>query len=331
MPCVGIIANPVSGKDIRRLVAHGSVFDNQEKVRIVRRLLTGLEAAGVSRVWYMPDEYAIVPRAVQGITTALDLAEMPIMAKGNQCDSIAAGQWVGQHEVDAVIVLGGDGTCRAVAKKNNGKTPMLPISTGTNNVFSYMIEATIGGIAAGLIATEKVPISAGVYRSCQLDVLLDGALVDMALVDVAVYNDRFIASRAVWDMEKVTQLFLTRCRPDSIGLSAVGGQLADVTPQEHRGLYLQLEDSAKQKVTAAIAPGLLRNVGVNHWHFMEVDESVNVEANRCVLALDGEREVSIKPDQSAMIRLSADGPLVIDIRKTMSYAQKNQIMVTTGG
>ena len=29
---VGIIANPASGKDIRRLVAHGSVFSNLEKV-----------------------------------------------------------------------------------------------------------------------------------------------------------------------------------------------------------------------------------------------------------------------------------------------------------
>jgi len=36
---VGIIANPESGRDIRRLVAHASVFDNMEKVSIVERLL----------------------------------------------------------------------------------------------------------------------------------------------------------------------------------------------------------------------------------------------------------------------------------------------------
>jgi hypothetical protein len=35
---VGIIANPASGRDIRRLVAHGSVFDNQEKIHIIRRV-----------------------------------------------------------------------------------------------------------------------------------------------------------------------------------------------------------------------------------------------------------------------------------------------------
>ncbi|WP_022665031.1 ATP-NAD kinase family protein [Desulfospira joergensenii] len=328
MSTVGIIANPVSGKDIRRLVAHGSVFDNQEKVRIVRRLLTGLEAVGVTRVRYMPDEYAIVPRAVQGLDISMDLAEIPIQPKGNQNDSVAAGQWVGQNGADAVIVLGGDGTCRAVAKKNNGKTPMLPISTGTNNVFPYMIEATIGGIAAGLIATGKVPQSGGVYRSCQLDVLVDGIPVDMALVDVAVYNDRFIASRAIWDMEKVSQLFLTRCRPDSIGLSAVGGQLAEVLPEEHRGLHLRLGRGGKQKVTAAIAPGLLREVRVRQWDFLEEDILVAVESPRCVLALDGERETSLKQGQTAMVRLSGKGPLVIDVHRTMSWARKNRIMVS---
>ncbi len=46
MSLVGIIANPASGKDIRRLVAFGSVFGNQEKVRIVRRVLLGLAAVG---------------------------------------------------------------------------------------------------------------------------------------------------------------------------------------------------------------------------------------------------------------------------------------------
>jgi hypothetical protein len=43
---VDIISNPASGKDIRRFVAFGSVFDNQERVRIMRRRLLGLAAMG---------------------------------------------------------------------------------------------------------------------------------------------------------------------------------------------------------------------------------------------------------------------------------------------
>ena len=41
MKPIGIIANPASGKDIRRLVAYGSVFDNAEKTNIVMIALDG--------------------------------------------------------------------------------------------------------------------------------------------------------------------------------------------------------------------------------------------------------------------------------------------------
>ena len=73
MATVGIIANPASGKDIRRLVAHGSVFDNHEKVNIVRRVLLGLEAAGVTDVLFMPDYFGIVSKAVGGISSRSSL------------------------------------------------------------------------------------------------------------------------------------------------------------------------------------------------------------------------------------------------------------------
>ena len=44
MKTVGIVANPASGKDVRRLVARASVFDNQEKQAIVKRALAGIFA-----------------------------------------------------------------------------------------------------------------------------------------------------------------------------------------------------------------------------------------------------------------------------------------------
>lgn len=326
MATVGIIANPVSGKDIRRLVAHGSVFDNQEKVRIVRRLLTGLEAVGVKRVVFMPDAYAIVPRAVGGCNIAMEPEPVSMAVRNNQTDSTRAGQWMGDNGVDAIIVLGGDGTCRAVAK-GSVEVPLLPVSTGTNNVFPYMIEATVGGIAAGLIATGRVPREAGVYRSCQLEILNDQQIIDIALVDVAVYNDRFVAARAIWDMEKVSQIFLTRARPDTIGLSAVGGQLTSIAPQDARGLHLALGQGGTQKVTAPIAPGLLQTVNIRHWETMVIGQSVKVEKKPCVLALDGEREVTVKKDQSMFVRISDHGPLVIDITKAMAHAQQHGLLV----
>ena len=53
-PMVGIVANPASGRDIRRLVAGASVFGNPEKAGMVFRVLTGLAAAGVDRALMMP-------------------------------------------------------------------------------------------------------------------------------------------------------------------------------------------------------------------------------------------------------------------------------------
>ena len=56
---LGFIANPASGKDIRRLVARASVFDNQEKAAIVRRAAAGAVAAGASELVYMADLHGI--------------------------------------------------------------------------------------------------------------------------------------------------------------------------------------------------------------------------------------------------------------------------------
>ena len=54
-----------------------------------------------------------------------------------------------------LLVLGGDGTNRIVAKAWPDAT-LLPISTGTNNVFPEHVEATLAGAAAGLVASGRV-------------------------------------------------------------------------------------------------------------------------------------------------------------------------------
>ena len=55
MVSVGIIANPSSGKDIRRLVSQSRVVSNQEKINILKRIYAGLAASGVRNVLLMPD------------------------------------------------------------------------------------------------------------------------------------------------------------------------------------------------------------------------------------------------------------------------------------
>ncbi len=73
MASVGIIANPRAGKDIRRLVAHGSILDTQEKVYIVRRAILGIQGAGGREVVFFPDPANIGTKALSGIETSSTL------------------------------------------------------------------------------------------------------------------------------------------------------------------------------------------------------------------------------------------------------------------
>ncbi|MEI7772030.1 MAG: hypothetical protein WCI67_18700 [Chloroflexales bacterium] len=56
---IGIIVNPSSGRDIRRLLSRASVFPTGEKISIVLRLLAGLGATGVAEALLMPDAAGI--------------------------------------------------------------------------------------------------------------------------------------------------------------------------------------------------------------------------------------------------------------------------------
>jgi len=319
---VAILANPSSGKDIRRLVAHGSVFDNQEKVRMVRRLILGLERSGVTRILYMPDGYGIVPRALNAISPSIpvEAVEMPI--RNNQTDTSIAAGIMETLGAQCLVVLGGDGTSRA-ACKGSVAVPLLPLSTGTNNVFPLMGEATVAGLAAGLVATGRLPREDCCYRSCMLDILIDGEVVDLALVDAAVFDDVFLASRAIWQMEKVPQLFLTRCSAASIGLSAIGGQLRSIRPEEPCGLALRLGEGSPVTVTAAIAPGMFADVPICGVTEMAPGEIFYVDVSPGLIAVDGEREVEIPSGSRAAVRLNTQGPLVVDVERTMAAAREN--------
>jgi len=319
---VGIIANPASGKDIRRLVAYGSVFDNQEKVNIVRRALLGLEAAGVEEILYMPDYYNIVPRALDSVHLRMDVEPLDMPCEGNQNDSTRAAELLEEGCARCIVVLGGDGTNRAVAKGSTA-VPFMPISTGTNNVFPFMVESTIAGLAAGFLATGIVSVDEATSATKRLDILLDGEVVDLALIDVALYDDIFIGAKAIWDMSKVKEIILTQAEPSNIGLSSVGGVLLEEGLSQNQGLHIRLGSHMEEgriEITAPVAPGFVRSVYVDAFDVIEVGGVVEFEAAPAVLALDGEREVEILPNQIAAARLSDHGPRVVNIEKTMRLA-----------
>lgn len=324
MTTVGIIANPASGKDIRRLVAHGSVFDNDEKVNIVRRVLLGLEATGVERVLVMPDSFGIGHRARDGLNVQLGVTHLEMRRTFSQLDSQHAAALMVEHGVGCIVTLGGDGTNRAVAR-GSANVPLMPISTGTNNVFPTMIEGTIAGLAAGLVARGLA--ADAVRRAPRIDFLRDGLPADIALVDAAVYAERFVGSRAIWDAAKIRDLVLTCADPGNIGLSSIGAHLLGGTHPPGHGLYLRTAPGGR-RVLAPIAPGLIHPVPVvEHRLLAAGDEVVISHAEPCVLAFDGEREIEVRPGATIRLRLNADGPRVVDARRAVELAARAGVFV----
>ena len=323
MSRVGIIANPAAGKDIRRIVAQGRFVPNHEKVNILKRVLAGLDAVGVERVLFMPDTGALGSNALQGTTLGLsaDFVQMPVFHE--EADTSRAAKEMREARVECIVTLGGDGTNRAVAKEC-GDVPLVPISTGTNNVFPDMTDGTIAGLAAGVVATGVVDSADVTSRHTRLEVLIDGELRDIALVDLAVSTERFVGGRAVWDMTTLDELFLTRSESTNIGLSAIGAQLMRVEPDELSGLRIKLGPGGG-KVLATVAPGLVETVEVADWEVIEAGgpEAV-IDPRPGTIALDGERTFSLQPDSQVTVRLSADGPRVVDLDAALSIAAQKE-------
>src|SRR5437868_528527 len=250
LPLVGIIANPASGRDIRRLVAHGTVFDNNEKTAIVRRVLVALEAVGIRRVAYMPEhDFGILPRALTALndhTFSLEAApvEMPVL--GTSADATRAAQQLAALGAGCIITLGGDGTNRAVGR-GCGAVPLVPISTGSNNVFPAFLEGTIAGMAAGLIASGRGDEQA-LRRVPKLEVRVNGVFTDIALVDVVASSLPFIGSRAIWDLATVREVVLSRVAPATIGLSSLGSALlnSSAAPDTQFGMHIVLGQGDQQ-------------------------------------------------------------------------------------
>jgi predicted polyphosphate/ATP-dependent NAD kinase len=322
--CVGIIANPSSGKDIRRLVAHGSVFSNHEKVNIVRRILLGLDAMGVDTVVSMPDAFDICRKAQEHVTLAVTVRELDMPAEFTQEDTTLAAARMQELGVACIISLGGDGTNRALVKAG-GTTPILPVSTGTNNVFPYMIEGTLAGLAAGVVAQGLVDLPETLVQRPRLDIEVNGKLADLALVDAVVCDERSIASRAVWDISKVRLVVVAQCLAAQIGFMALVGNLPhDV--QHNGGMVVETHPDAPL-VLAPIAPGLIVPVGVQRYAPLAMGERVEVCADSGMIALDGERERKIQPREHVVIRLNPHGPRVIDPRHVLAQAARQGVFL----
>ncbi len=314
---IGIAANPASGKDVRRLVARASVFDNQEKCAIVRRAIVGALGAGATRFVYAPDTHHITKSALDEFQGELEATAVSAPSTGSALDTTRAASAMSAIDCAVVITLGGDSTNRAFVK-GWSDAPLIPISTGTNNVFPRLIEATIAGAAAGLVALGKVRLEECAQRAKTIRVEIDDEEDDLALIDAVLTADRFVGARALLESDALRFAMLTRAEPAAVGITAIGGLILPTPINAPQGVALTL-GSGNRILRAPIAPGLYRPIRIKDARRIELGECIEVHGPG-VLAFDGERERVLRRGQSARLTLLTNGPWVIDVHKTLQLA-----------
>ena len=243
-------------------------------------------------------------------------------------DSIKAARLMNEAGADCIITVGGDGTNRVVARGCE-RVPILPISTGTNNAFPFMVEGTTAGLAAGIIAQGIVDHDKFVATTKKLDIIKNDDTIDLALIDAAVVNESFIGSKAIWDLSRVTEVFATHCHPSYIGMSSIGGSFHPISADDSEGLYIRTGKNSL-KVNAAIAPGVIGEVGIEEHRVLSLNERVSIKVEKLgLIDLDGEREVEIHPQEKVEIELNQNGPRVVKIKETLEEAAKAGFFISS--
>ena len=315
---IGILANPASGKDVRRLVARASVFDNREKCAIIRRALSGAINVGADRFVWLDDSHNIAGGALDELEEMCTAIRVPCLQTSSTLDTIHGARSLREHEPIVTLVLGGDGTSRAFVKGWRDAT-LMPVSTGTNNVFPQMSEATVAGAALGVVAIGAVSLDEVAEVVKIIDVEIEDEDPDIALIDAVVTRDRFTGSRALFNADAIERILLTRAEPTAVGMTSIGGLLRPLSDREDAALHIRLGDGGKYQVHAPVAPGMYETLTIREIETLAHDEVIEF-AGPCVLAFDGEREREVQAGQKVRMKVSRSGPSLVDIRKTMHLA-----------
>lgn len=333
-PVVGIIANPVSARDIRRIVAFAGNMQITDRANIVLRLLAGLGAVGIERVLIMPENSGIRQHVVRGLQRSANLGEgrfpeveyldMAISAATE--DSVEAARRMRDAGVAAIIVLGGDGTHRAVVSAC-GQIPIAGVSTGTNNAFPRFREPTTVGMAVGLAVSDPGLGDIAFCGNKLLEVEVAGRR-EIALVDVAVVSERYVGARALWRAQSFEELYVTFAETEVIGMSVIAGLLDPVDRATPEGRRVRFDSSGSPacRLRAPIAPGVIETVGIESCDRLLPDRLYPIGPQQGSIAFDGERELSFSSGDRPTVTLRTDAFRTIDVSACMQHGARTRLL-----
>lgn len=320
---VAILANPMSGRDVRRLAARASTTTPEIKRDQVARAAIGAIAGGASRLLVIKEPFRISIGAVENLEVDAQIEVLDIGAELRAIDSERAVRAMRERGCGAFVVLGGDGTQRVVARSGPG-APIVPLSTGTNNVFPVSVEATAAGVAAGLVASGRVAAREVAAPAKCVHVEIDGEPPDLALIDAVLLVDDAIGNYMPFEPARLRRVVLARAEPTAVGMSPIGGLLDPCGSGDAFGIDVvcTAPGGGGRPLLAPISPGLFRTVHVEKVRRIALGEQVEL-AGPGVLAFDGDRERALLPGQRARLTVLRDGPRVIDVAAALAAAARS--------
>lgn len=293
-PIVGLIANPIASKDIRRLVGLARVVDVEEKANLIARLLVGMTAGPEVRVVALDDSAALVRRAVRLTRGTLPAVEfLPLASQGVEGDTRQAAAMMRTRGAQVLVTVGGDGTIRA-AVEGWPDARLVPLAAGTNNAVAIAHEPTMVGYATALAAAGSVPQDA--YRQLTTLVVHTGdAAPSTAVVDAVGVGTPWTGARALWEPEDLVEAVVANARPEAVGIASIAAAFGPIPSRHAR--YIRF--GAGERVRAIFGPGLVGDILVAEHRTVPEGARLPLDAATRVVALDGERRL-VRSDEASV-------------------------------
>ncbi len=302
---VGLVANPVSSKDIRRLTMLARVVDIEEKANLVARFLVGIGSGSGVEVLGVDDQSGLLRRAIAVAGSAgppIDF--LPNEVEGSEADTRRAAAYLAERQAAALVTVGGDGTVRAAAE-GWPRAPLVPLAAGTNNAFALTDDPSVVGLATASAVTSSsdvfVPTTA-----VEVETIEGRAL---AVIDAVVVRNRWVGAGAISNTSELVEGLVTTSRRTAVGIASVSAAYGPLEPDHVRHLYF----GGKRTVRAVFGPGLVLDVPVSGHVDLPIGAEVSLGEEAGMVALDGERRL---PARSGVVRV-VEGPRVLDLESAL--------------